>query len=422
MEARMNSETARESEAPVDPRRRRVLAATCLAHMAHDGLSDMLFVFFPVWQPLFALSYAQVGLMKTVYSGAMALLQIPAGRLTAGLGLRATLTGGMLLAGLALFLSGSSETALGLGALLTLGGVASSAQHARSSGAIAQTHRGKSSRVALSTYNFTGDIGKLLMPALAGLLLAHYAWQPAIRTLALAGMLAGVVMFFLLRGADLSPERSEKSEPQAEPQAEQLADLRANRQAGRSSESNTAFLALCSIGVLDSATRMVFLTFLPFLLRGKGSDMTTLGLALGLIFAGGMVGKLVCGVIATRLGPLRSVIITEGCTSLLIVCLTPLPVWGALCLCPLLGVVLNGTSSVLYGSVPELVGKRSLNGAFALYYTATLGSGAVSPFLFGMIGDTLGIQEALLAAAAAILLTIPLTLPLRGRLARECGG
>lgn len=88
----------------------------------------------------------------------------------------------------------------------------------------------------------------------------------------------------------------------------------------------------------------------------------------------------------------------------------------------MLGVVLNGTSSVLYGSVPELVGKKSLNRAFALYYTATLGSGAVSPFLFGMMGDALGIPEALLATAAAILLTIPLTLPLRGRLARECAG
>jgi MFS family permease len=403
----MDSPMPPPQDQSTDPRAKKVLAATCLAHMAHDGLSDMLFVFFPVWQPLFGLSYAQVGLMKTVYSGAMALFQIPAGRLTARLGLRATLTGGMLLAGLALLASGWTTTALGLCALLALGGMASSAQHPRASGAIAQTHQGRASRVALSTYNFTGDIGKLCMPALAGLLIARFTWQPAIQGLALCALAAAGAVWLLLRRADLAPVGPKAREAVASPGEE-----------GKS--LGGAFVALNCIGVLDSATRMVFLTFLPFLLRDKGADMATLGLGLGLIFAGGVAGKMACGVIATRVGPLRSVILTEGCTSVLIACLLPLPVWGALCLCPLIGVVLNGTSSILYGSVPELAGKARLNKAFAIYYTATLGSGALSPFVYGLAGDSLGVSTALLMTSATLLLTIPLTLPLRGKLARDC--
>ena len=55
-----------------------------------------------------------------------------------------------------------------------------------------------------------------------------------------------------------------------------------------------AFPTLLSIGVIDSATRMGFLTFLPFILTAKGASLPTIGLALTLVFAGGAVGKLVC--------------------------------------------------------------------------------------------------------------------------------
>ena len=88
-------------------------------------------------------------------------------------------------------------------------------------------------------------------------------------------------------------------------------------------------------------------------------------------------------------------------------------------LLPVIGVALNGTSSVLYGSVPDLVdaGKRSR--AFGIYYTGTIGSGAVSPALYGLLGDAVGVPSALMAAAAIVLLTLPLTLLLRPALERD---
>jgi hypothetical protein len=50
------------------------------------------------------------------------------------------------------------------------------------------------------------------------------------------------------------------------------------------------FALLFSIGLIDSATRMAFLTFLPFLLTDKGESLPTVGFALSLVFAGGAVG------------------------------------------------------------------------------------------------------------------------------------
>ena len=59
-------------------RARAVLAVACGAHFIHDGFSDILYVLLPVWATEFGLSFAQVGLLKTLYTGGMASFQVPA--------------------------------------------------------------------------------------------------------------------------------------------------------------------------------------------------------------------------------------------------------------------------------------------------------------------------------------------------------
>src|SRR5690242_6507539 len=80
------------------PRRGRVLAACCGAHILHDGYTDLLYVLLPVWQGQFGLSFAEIGLLKTAYSGSMAALQMPASLLAERLGERSMLALGTALA------------------------------------------------------------------------------------------------------------------------------------------------------------------------------------------------------------------------------------------------------------------------------------------------------------------------------------
>lgn len=177
-----------------------------------------------------------------------------------------------------------------------------------------------------------------------------------------------------------------------------------------------AFWSLSTIGIIDSATRMGFLTFLPFLLQEKGANVTQIGFTLTLIFAGGATGKLICGILATRLGILRSVIITESITAMCIAGMIVLSFSSSLLLAPFLGVALNGTSSVLYGSVPELVSEKQRKQAFSIFYTMTLGAGAVSPAIYGTLSDFAGLTNTVIIVAIVLLATIPLTFPLRGKL------
>ena len=174
-----------------------------------------------------------------------------------------------------------------------------------------------------------------------------------------------------------------------------------------------AFPVLLSIGMLDSATRMGFLLFLPFVLTAKGASLPTIGLALTLVFAGGAAGKLVCAFIGARIGAIATVWLTEGLTAVLIVALLPLPLEPALLLLPLIGVALNGTSSVLYGSVPDLVTPERRARAFSVFYTGTIGAGALAPAIYGIVGDAVGVSTALLVVAAVVLLTLPLSLVLK---------
>ncbi len=180
-----------------------------------------------------------------------------------------------------------------------------------------------------------------------------------------------------------------------------------------------AFRALALIGVIDSGTRTGFLTFLPFLLTEKGVSVPMLGVALALVFTGGAVGKFVCGVIARRVGVLRTVIITECATAVGMVAILALPALPALALLPLIGIALNGTSSVVYGSVPELVPAARRARAFGVFYTLTIGSGALAPILCGAISDVAGLHVMVPALAAVVLVIVPLTWPLRGALASD---
>ena len=164
---------------------------------------------------------------------------------------------------------------------------------------------------------------------------------------------------------------------------------------------------------------MGFLTFLPFLLQAKGAAIAQIGLGLTLVFAGGAAGKLVCGYLGARLGVLTTVILTEGLTAAGILVLLPIPLEPAFVLLPVIGIGLNGTSSVLYGSVPELVSPEARTRAFGIFYTGTAGASAVAPPLMGLFGDRFGVSTTMAGIAIGVLATVPIAVILNPILAQS---
>ena len=107
---------------------RRALGVACGAHALHDGYTDLVWVALPIWQAEFGLSYAAVGLLRTVYSGTLASLQIPAAALAERIGAATVLAAGTALAGLCYCLAGISSGFAVLVLALLLGGTPRSMQ------------------------------------------------------------------------------------------------------------------------------------------------------------------------------------------------------------------------------------------------------------------------------------------------------
>ena len=370
---------------------RHTLAVAGTAHALHDGYTDLIYILLPLWQTEFGLGYGMLAALRGLYAGMMAALQIPSGRLVERMDGRIVLAIGTALAAAGYGLAGFTGSLVGLCAALAISGAGSSTQHPIASAAVSRAY-GASSRGPLGTYNFTGDLGKAAIPALTSLLLTLMPWRSALWLLAALGVAVAVAVLLLMPPI----ARAGGSQP-----------LRTKVGRGRG-----GFWLLFAIGVLDTGVRMGLLTFLPFLLKAKGASLPTVGVALAMVFLGGAAGKFVCGWIGARAGVLLTVLATEGGTAACIGGVLLLPLGPLFVLLPVLGVMLNGTSSVLYGTVPELTPPERTERAFALFYTGTIGSGAISPVLYGVLGDWVGAPWATAATAMVALAIFPLAFAL----------
>ena len=64
-------------------------------------------------------------------------------------------------------------------------------------------------------------------------------------------------------------------------------------------------------------------------------------------------------------------------------------------------------------AIVDLVAAPSRARAFGVFYTLTVGAGAIAPFAYGLLSDAIGIERTLQTAAGVVLLTLPATLLLR---------
>ncbi|MGY3232538.1 FSR family fosmidomycin resistance protein-like MFS transporter [Luteibacter sp. HA06] len=373
----------------------RSLLAASLTHALHDGYTDSLYAFLPGWQAQFGLSYAALAVVRSLYYATMGGLQIPADRVLRGLSPRAALILSTLLAALGFLIM---ALPLGFGGLcvgLVVAGVGSSIQHPRGSMLVTDTY-GAAARRPLGIYNFSGDLGKATLPAIVAVLLPVISWRPVLGMMAILGVMLTFALLALAPRTVVAPHTAS---------------------AKASGRGGPGFVILTTIGALDTATRMGYLLFLPFLVHAKGGGSPTVGVALALLFIGGALGKATCSWLGERLGVVGSVALTEAATALLIVATLFTPLMPTLVLLPMLGIVLNGTSSVLYGTVPEL-SDGDTGRAFAVFYTSVIGAGGIAPIVYGAVADHSSRTIAVLASAATAMLIVPLVLTL-GRYLRR---
>lgn len=382
-------------------KQKRTLATCCATHLLHDGLSDVTYVLLPLLAQTFGLSLAQVGMIRSAHRVAMASFQIPAGLIAERFGERKLLALGTLIAGVAFLALGYAPGFWAILVALFFAGVGSAVQHPLTSTIISHAYPGEGRRGALGTYNFFGDVGKFAFGGAVSLLLvAGISWQAPVIGFGLLAAMTAVAIFFFVADSRDGKSTAGRIRPAA-------------KAAGWGIRNPQGFTALCLIEVLDSSTRTGFLTFIAFLLISKGLPEGWAALSVPLILVGGMAGKLACGFLAERFGIVRMIVITELATGSGILATLAIPGAASFLLLPLIGVVLNGTSSVLYATIGDFVAQDRLPRAFGLFYTLGSLCGIAAPLGYGLIGDLYGIETSIAIIGVAIFLTVPLAMALR---------
>jgi len=87
-------------------------------------------------------------------------------------------------------------------------------------------------------------------------------------------------------------------------------------------------------------------------------------------------------------------------------------------LLPLVGIVLQGSSTITYGSVRQFVDEPQQSRGFALIYSMASAASVVGPVGFGIISDVYGVGAAVVLMAVVTLLPLGMCMRLQAGLNR----
>jgi MFS family permease len=374
-----------------------VLVTASVVHLTNDACFALLYPLLPFISDDLGLSYTQAGLLKAAFSGASSVLQVPAGVVGARYGEMLILQLGNAWVGAGLVGMALTGSFIFLLVAALLGGIGGNAQHPLAASIVSKEARPAQMATAMGTLNFSGDLGKLVGPFVAGVLATQFGWRVA---LAFVGMVTVAISASLLL-------RHRASATGAAP-----------RTAASSTDEGgvirQGFRYILLAGALDTATRGAALTFLPFVFVDRGFSAAAVSALFGVIFAAGAAGKFACGWLSDRVGILWVIVATEISTALCLLVLTGASRWLTIPLVIIFGFSLNGTSSALTVAVAQFVPAAQRARGFGTYFTVSLVASAVAPLAYGLLADNSSITIAFVVMAIMTAAVLPSILPVRG--------
>ena len=384
------------------PQAPRVLIFGSVTHVWSDLFFALLVLLLPLIRSDLGLSYTETFLLKSVFSGASALLQVPVGFLAGAVSEVWLLVLGNVWVGAGLIAMGFSSVFVVLVIVTLVAGLGGGAQHPIAANMVSRAYDRGARATAVGTVNFAGDVGKMLAPlVVAAAALAHFDWGTTLWVVGAAGIVFMAAASLFRRAVDPGPPAGA-----ADPVP----------QGGAGDTQVAAFVKLSIVGFLDAGTRASVLVFLPFILDDKGMSTAGISSMLFLLFVGGAAGKFACGWLGDRYGLVNVTIATKGLTAVLMALSLITPIWAVAPLALLLGFTLQGTSSVLYAAVADFVPDRRRARLYGLYYTIINGGSVAAPLAYGVVADLASLQDAVILVSLGAAAVLPASLTLRRHL------
>ena len=397
---------------------RRLSSFRALSSLGH-GVNDLYFFALPLVLPLllreYTLSYRLAGLVLASYLGIIAVASFLFGRSSDRFSPWILIGGGFLLASTGFLGAGLSPARAGVFSSLAAAAVGVGTFHPVIYALIDRLVPERPGR-ALGFFEFWGGLAVLVMFLAGGLLIAWLGWRGVLVAVGVPGLAMGVLF---LRPAAASASRAGR--PAAAVTADSVAAKAVPRAAGgRSKAGGRGGLVffLCATA-LRFLTTMSVVNFMPtYLAMGRQLPPSLAAYVSAFLFVGG-AAVVLWGTIADRGPPLTVLLLASGALApLVLVFSLPLPFWAVLPVLFLFGAFNAGCSPAqnlvlsALGSRAGAPGSRHGSGAvFGLLLAVIALIGALSPALFGLLADHLGLEAtmrlfALPALAGWLLLLI----------------
>ena len=385
-------------------KRRNTLIFASMTHIWSDLFFVIIVPLLPLIQsdPDLLLSYTEAGLFKSVYAASSVVLQIPAGYLATKFGEFWLLIFGNVWVGIGLIGMALTSGYFLLLLLALVAGFGGGTQHPLATSLVSKVYDSNGRSTAVGFVNFAGDIGKLLAPLLSLLCVARFGWRGTLRIVGLFGLVNMVVLAtirpWIKAGGDVRNE---------------FQDVNIDK---REKTDLASFGTIGSIGFIDSGIRSAALAFLPFILKDKGLVDNQIFIMLTFLLAGGALGKFLCGWLDDRYGSMFLIWATKFITALLLVYTLFVPSALLIPLMFVLGIGLNGTSSVLYSLVSLFIPSKNRSVGYGYYYTITELGGTLAPILFGIVADIFNIRKTIMLMGLSTLVILPASLILKTKI------
>ena len=366
------------SELPTLRSDARVIALVGLAHGVSHFYHLILAALFVWLKPAFDLSYAELGLLMTVFFIISGLGQALAGFVVDRFGARAVLFSGVFLLGVsALALSTAhSYAALMLGAMLA--GMGNSVFHPADYTILNQ--RVSAARVAygFSVHGISGNIGWALAPLFMTYVATHYDWRIALQCAAVLPF--GVLLILFLNRHAIRPEPVKQAAPG---QAASEGTLDFLRLPAVWMCFAFFFITAIALGGIQSfaSVALVKLYGMSLALATSAYTAYMLASAVGML-AGGVVG-------ARSKQPDRNVAIAFSAAALLAVLLSMavVPAWGAVVLMGAIGLTSGVAGPSRDLMIRAAAPKNATGRVYGVVYSGLDSGLAVGPLFFGALMD-----------------------------------
>ena len=357
---------------PLNKKPKQALIFGSLNHV----LSDFLFALMvPILilikdDPNLPMNYTQIGVIRMLHTGSAGLSQIPFGLITNLFNEGWLIIVGNAWVTIGLIILSYVQTYPSIVFISLVGGIGGGAQHPLATNLVSRSYENKNQSTAIGTVNFAGDIGKILAPLCGTFILATLGWRKGLKVTGISTL----IFIFICSLSVLKHFKYFTSKTTSN----KIPDIY---------KPSLPFIVLCCALFIDSGIRTAAITFIPFALKSIDLDTDNVLFLLTSLLIGGAIGKILCGWLNERYNFISIVLFTKGTTALIFFMFMFAEKLPLIPLMLVLGLGLNGTSSILYGQVGKTVPIDSRSSSYAYLYTLGEIGSATFPFLIGVLSD-----------------------------------